>query len=218
MSVQTPTALPGAGLGFGMPNFPVRLRLPHSKNARVLLVDKVEYRELHAVAKLLVQSFYERAGLPRVLSELNRLQSNFHYDDSRHLMLAVRDEDTGDVVAYCDVDARPPPGGVATSTTYPRPYLSDLGVAKSWRRCGIATALVKVSEEVCMAWGFEHMHLKVDQTNVVARNMYAKLGYRVTSPEGIVLPVPPEGIPSDELANPVLQCTASRLMCTKEFV
>mmetsp|Transcript_25257 Transcript_25257/g.79259 ORF Transcript_25257/g.79259 Transcript_25257/m.79259 type:complete len:186 (-) Transcript_25257:320-877(-) len=110
MSVQTPTALPGAGLGSAMPAFPVRLVLRDDPRS-VVLVDKAEYRELHAVAKLLVQSFYEKAGLPRVLSELSRLQSNFHYDDARHLMLTARDENTGDIVAYCDVDARPAPGG-----------------------------------------------------------------------------------------------------------
>ena len=211
LGVQANEVLSGEELaGFGVPNFPLTVQL---REGVEISVEKADYKELHAVAKLLVQSFYEKAGLPRVLSELNRLQSNFHYDDSKHLMLTAKDG-KGAIIAYCDIDGRIPPKGALVAS--PRPYLSDLGVSDEWRKKGIATALVQISEAVSLSWGFSNMHLKVDRDNHVARNMYANMGYTVETPEGIELRVQSEEQLVNEAADPSLQFASSRLLCCKK--
>ena len=126
-----------------------------------------DYRELAAIAALVVESFYDSQKTNNVvarklyqLAETNRLQQNFPYPDSRtvHRMLVVEaiggndgnaDDDgnggepSAAVVGFCDVDTRP----CATKVKLPRPYLSDLAVDPGHRRRGLARKLVEAAED-----------------------------------------------------------------------
>lgn len=121
-----------------------------------------QYRELKQVAALVVNSFYDNKKTNVVarnlfrLAELNRLQQNYAYPESRsvHRMLVVeatpldfssRDGSLPDceIVGFCDVDARP----CATKLKLPRPYLSDLAVDPNHRRRGLARKLVEECEQ-----------------------------------------------------------------------
>eukprot|EP00536_Pseudo-nitzschia_multiseries_P017274 jgi/Psemu1/224356/e_gw1.1468.2.1 len=129
-------------------------------------VRDCRYRELKQVAALVVESFYDKKTTNIVtrniykLAELNRLQQNYAYPESRtaHRMLVVEakkrignanansnanaDDGATELVGFCDVDARP----CATQMKLPRPYLSDLAVDPRHRRKGLARKLVEASE------------------------------------------------------------------------
>jgi len=58
--------------------------------------------------------------------------------------------------------------------------LSNLAVAASARRRGVAVALCAALEPVATAWGYTELHLLVEADNAAARRLYEnKLGYRV---------------------------------------
>jgi ribosomal protein S18 acetylase RimI-like enzyme len=136
-----------------------------------------QYRELTSVASLVVSSFYNKKKINLIacklyqLAEMNRLQQNFPYPESRsvHRMLVVEatatatttntnaegtqtSTSTGEetisspeptIVGFCDVDTRP----CSTKLKLPRPYLSDLAIDPNHRRKGLARMLVEASEE-----------------------------------------------------------------------
>ena len=56
-------------------------------------------------------------------------------------------------------------------------YVTNLAVASPWRGEGVGGALLLAAEEACGRAGCETVACRVDETNVVARSMYAKRGY-----------------------------------------
>mmetsp|Transcript_34500 Transcript_34500/g.83498 ORF Transcript_34500/g.83498 Transcript_34500/m.83498 type:complete len:111 (+) Transcript_34500:617-949(+) len=82
--------------------------------------------------------------------------------------------DDGQVVAFCEVDNRPPGGEINPA---PRPYISNLVVDEEFRRMGSATALVGESESIVRGWGKPRLHLRVFDDNVAARALYQHCGY-----------------------------------------
>lgn len=142
-------------------------------------VRNCQYFELAAVADIIMASFYQNSTSPFKslyrIAELNRLQQNFPYaDSSRHVMLVATCSETKEVVAFCDVDARPP----SRPTDPPRPYLSDLAVSPTYRRRGIAKLLIQTSEGMARTqMKKQDLYIKVEDSNVVAVQMYDALGY-----------------------------------------
>ena len=171
-----------------------------------------QYRELTNVASLVVASFYNKKKVNLVarklyqLAEMNRLQQNFPYPESRsvHRMLVVEatatatattnanaegtqtSTSTGEattpeptIVGFCDVDTRP----CATKLKLPRPYLSDLAIDPNHRRKGLARMLIEASEEfVCRTTTKEgplgELWIRVAADNDAALGLYqGKLGY-----------------------------------------
>lgn len=127
------------------------------------------------------------------LSELNRLQQNFPYDDTRHRMLvavtkvpspnpttgnlavAMQSSQNERIVAFCDIDARP----ATRWQDPPRPYLSDLAVDTDFRRRGIARSLVELCEHIVVAaMNQSALYIRVERDNNHAVNMYQKLLYQ----------------------------------------
>lgn len=152
-----------------------------------------QYRELTDVATLVVESFYDKKKVNLVarklyrLAEMNRLQQNFPYPESRsvHRMLVIEaspqeGEEEPTIVGFCDVDARP----CATKLKLPRPYLSDLAVDPNHRRKGLARMLVEASEEFVQSdkigdgAPFDELWIRVAADNEAALGLYRdKLGY-----------------------------------------
>jgi GNAT superfamily N-acetyltransferase len=58
-----------------------------------------------------------------------------------------------------------------------RPLLSNLVVVHEWRRRGVASRLLRESESMTRAWGFDEMLLKVEASNTAAIQMYLRGGY-----------------------------------------
>lgn len=59
------------------------------------------------------------------------------------------------------------------------PYLSNLAVSHSSRRCGVAAKLLQNCERVALSWGCQDLYLHVLENNYQARQLYFKLGYRL---------------------------------------
>jgi len=125
------------------------------------------------------------------LSELSRLQGNFPYGDVEHsfFIACLKQPKKSDplsrtiggnnnrndiIIGFVDVDARP---GTKESDA-PRPYLSDLAVLPSYRRKGVAQALIHECETEAKLWGKDELYLRVESKNDGALDMYKnKLGY-----------------------------------------
>eukprot|EP00611_Tribonema_gayanum_P004659 TRINITY_DN13858_c0_g1_i1.p1 TRINITY_DN13858_c0_g1~~TRINITY_DN13858_c0_g1_i1.p1 ORF type:complete len:261 (+),score=67.98 TRINITY_DN13858_c0_g1_i1:160-942(+) len=153
------------------------------QSATSVVIRKAEWEDLGAASKLLVREFYgQSVWYPtQCLGELNRLQMNFHFDRTRHLMLVACDPLENSIVGFVDIDARElPPARM--SEFPPRPYLSDLAVSRDRRRQGIGTRLVSECERVCQAWGHAQLYLKVQAKNGAGVGLYQRLGYQQQLP------------------------------------
>jgi ribosomal protein S18 acetylase RimI-like enzyme len=59
------------------------------------------------------------------------------------------------------------------------PLMSNVAVATSYRRRGVAKLLVRAAEDLArVEWGFDEMYLYVEQRNVPAVRLYQKMGYQ----------------------------------------
>lgn len=82
----------------------------------------------------------------------------------------------------------------------PVPIMSNLAVAASGRRRGLAKRLVRECEKKSRDWGLSQLALVVEERNTKARKLYAKLGYRVVQREkrsSTLLPLPDGRIVSE---------------------
>jgi ribosomal protein S18 acetylase RimI-like enzyme len=145
------------------------------------------------------------------LAELNRIQQNFPYgsDKAHHRMLVVtstnfNSSDTAtSICGFVDIDTRIP--NRPTSYKYnPRPYLSDLCIHPNYRRYGLASLLIQSCEDYCRSHHHSNtgsmlstrqqneispsdvhrgpeLYIRVETTNIIAIQMYQKLGYSILS-------------------------------------
>lgn len=57
------------------------------------------------------------------------------------------------------------------------PYVSNLAVAKAFRRQGVGQHLLLACEQVANTWGFNEIYLHVQEENRSARRLYKRVGY-----------------------------------------
>ena len=156
-------------------------KVPHSFHVPFLFPNMLyifyKNKDLTQAANLVVKGFYPPSPIMKYfhqIKELDRLQSNFPYDDSNHSMyVAVSKIDNKTVIGFVDIDFR------RTKRRYapPRPYLSDLVVSEKWRRRGIAKNLILTCERRALQLREKTLYLRVEQSNSKALNMYYSLGY-----------------------------------------
>ena len=115
----------------------------------------------------------------------------------QHMTVAC-DANTGEVVGFAEVDARPlggrttgaaasEPAADRASEDIVRSYMYNLAVDRRWKRRGIATALVRRCEEYvtdvhdsCLE---KRLYLRVRKCNAAAISLYTKMGYEEMQPE-----------------------------------
>jgi ribosomal protein S18 acetylase RimI-like enzyme len=149
------------------------------QTAYLMAQERLNMRE---GANPLLKSLFISPSFSIVFSqELDRLQDNFNAlnSDNHRLLVAVAAANKtvaiDTVLGYIDVDNRPKvreklKDGVG-------PYVSDLVCTASWRRKGVASALLYAAEDICAEWAETCMHLLVDTTNVPAIRLYERVGY-----------------------------------------
>mmetsp|Transcript_2852 Transcript_2852/g.3329 ORF Transcript_2852/g.3329 Transcript_2852/m.3329 type:complete len:311 (-) Transcript_2852:82-1014(-) len=143
-----------------------------------VIIREAVYSDLPNVADIIVKSFYEKSNglfaMYNKVNELQRLQTNFPYDKSRHSMLVACHKDRKkQILGFVDIDGRPS----KLKNAPPRPYLSDLVVDINWRRRGIACALISRCEDKVKSYGSNDLYLRVEFKNNAAISMYGKRGY-----------------------------------------
>merc|ERR1740139_1473713 len=105
------------------------------------------------------------------------LKDSLSNTGARYCMLVACKKSDDSVVAICEVDARQSKS--PTENDIPRPFLCNLAVDGRERKRGIARVLVEICENRASGWNSSHLHLRVKQKNVVATEMYERIGYRI---------------------------------------
>ena len=107
---------------------------------------------------------------------------------------------------------RIPQGGLKGPTWKQAPLMSNLAVARQYRRRGLAERLVQAVEDVVRReWGYDECFLYVEERNRGALQLYRKLGYRIVWRDATaqtLLPTPDGSLNS---ASTVMVCMRKNL-------
>lgn len=170
--------------------------------------------DLSQASKILVDGFYRDNNTVskwwEKLQTQMSLESNLPhpYSHPQHEMWVACHPTTGQVLAFCEVDNRPPKQQVVqqqqqrTTTTsnemsVVRPYMCNLAVHLEWRRQGLARDLIRQCESSVECWQEDNtdndndndndacyrLFLKVKKQNDSAVRLYTEMGYQVTATE-----------------------------------
>ena len=63
------------------------------------------------------------------------------------------------------------------------PYISNLAVAKNYRRLGVGSQLLAACEQLALDWGYTETRLHVLDRNESAKQLYCKNGYQISGIE-----------------------------------
>jgi ribosomal protein S18 acetylase RimI-like enzyme len=154
------------------------------------VIREAQEQDIGAAANILADAFSTKGGkkpnffaqrierMDTYLTLKSRFET-FRYAERsgalQCMLVACSTQDDNKIVAFCEVDNRPPGGEINPA---PRPYISNLAVQDSFRRMGVATALVGESEDIVRSWGEPRLHLRVDNANGAAQAMYQdRCGY-----------------------------------------
>ena len=88
----------------------------------------------------------------------------------KHCMIPALNVDDNSVVGFVDIETR-------DSSSLPSPYVSDCVVSKSYRRCGVGSALIAAAEEKAMQWGENELYHYVNTENKGAVEFYRRCGF-----------------------------------------
>ena len=167
--------------------------------AAPLRVSQASRSDLPEVADAFVDAFFLDGGSIRLdagprrrlvgeaQKDLESRYGGWGRGGSTRALLVSRNAE-GDVVGCAGVEPQPFLGSAvlrgAQRLSPPlaarrRPVVSNLAVAASARRRGLAAALMAACEALCEEWGFQECLLLVESTNKRAINLYRKLGYRL---------------------------------------
>jgi len=173
------------------------------------VIREIREEDIGVVAKILADSFLEISGRGNFFTKLiermdvylslkSRFET-FRYSDrtgslqcflvacscscscgDNTMVIAgdgTNDDDEEIVIAICEIDNRPP--GVEIDSA-PRPFVSNLAVDAKFRRRGVATALVKKSENIVRGWDKPRLYLQVYDDNFAAKEVYTqKCGFEI---------------------------------------
>ena len=123
---------------------------------------------------------YHRAHRPDIFKEPSRQQMSgfleelFENENSMSLVAKVEGEVAG-LVRFRKFEAPPIPGFKDRGRWHG--VIEDLVVSEQFRRRGIASRLIKKSEEIMKEQGVSHIQLNVYSFNEGAQKLYKKMGY-----------------------------------------
>ena len=63
------------------------------------------------------------------------------------------------------------------------PYISNLAVAKDYRRLGIGSQLLQACEQAALNWGYQEIRLHVLDRNESGKQLYYRHGYQISQIE-----------------------------------
>merc|ERR1740124_857908 len=145
-----------------------------------IYIRDAEQKDLRVASKILTDSFFSQNmfTIPQEwANSYYSLKDSLSNTGARYCMLVACKKSDDSVVAICEVDARQSKS--PTENDIPRPFLCNLAVDGRERKRGIARVLVEICENRASGWNSSHLHLRVKQKNVVATEMYERIGYRI---------------------------------------
>jgi ribosomal protein S18 acetylase RimI-like enzyme len=137
--------------------------------------------DLDGLARVLTLVFYPPTGFQSFIWPL--LNLNVRADLRRRLLKSPTHYcclgawANGQLVGMLEVGLRRT--NAAAWSSQRQPYIANLAVLPHWRRCGVATRLLQVAETVVQLWGYSRIYLHVLESNIVARHLYAAVGYDI---------------------------------------
>ena len=143
--------------------------------------------DLSHLVELLLTSFYPESPFSRWLYPLMRL--GIYEDLKRRLkgsshqyaclvMVQETPHDCSAIVGTVEISLR----SQFWQPLQPRrPYIANVAVALSHRRCGLAQHMLLACESISQTWGFKQLYLHVATNNPSAIALYQKIGYQVCS-------------------------------------
>ena len=145
--------------------------------------------DLSQAAQILADGFYSETHTfsrwwEKIQTQMS-LESNLPNPIShpQHEMWVACQNPTGQVIAFCEVDNRPPTTtsmSTQTDDLIVRPYMCNLAVHEDWRKQGLAQQMIRQCEASVELWQDQYvLYLKVKEHNIPAINLYTKLGYEV---------------------------------------
>lgn len=148
-------------------------------------VRLAQYEDLEAIAQIIAESFHSSQGFWGWAFPLLRLGIS---EDLKHRVTSTKPHQACLVAIDTNYSQNIPIGTVELGLRYSDrwtqlgrsyPYLSNLAVHPQYRRRGVASGLLRRSEELVKEWGFKDIYLHVLEKNQQARKLYFKQGYRV---------------------------------------
>jgi len=99
-------------------------------------------------------------------------------------LLLAEDSTSGELIGSCGMNVQQLTSKGARSSKgnealMERPFMSNLAVAREYRKRGIASQLCQGVESEAKSWGYTEVLLKVEKDNRRAQRLYRRLGYRV---------------------------------------
>lgn len=141
-------------------------------------------------ARILADGFYSESNpaskwWERLHTQMS-LESNWPNPVLRnqHEMWVAVQSQNGQILAFCELDNRPPRNDSDPEAAKIRPYMCNLAVHLDWRKQGLAQDMIHQCEASVELWSGgadEKLFLKVKEQNQPAVNLYTKLGYGVVS-------------------------------------
>ncbi|KAG8466336.1 hypothetical protein KFE25_002092 [Diacronema lutheri] len=181
---------------------------PSAVHVRELDDASVERMSFEGVASMFVDAWFggqtsSDAQLRQLVDEIgDDLRRRYSFErpaDASRLIVAVDDAGVllgcaGIELLSMTIDGRQPSSWSERLRATLRPHMSNLAVAPSARRLGIASRLVRACERVAVReWACVEQTLFVDTQNDAAMALYAALGYEVVSALRADKPVPRRG-------------------------
>ena len=145
------------------------------------------------ISEVLARSFYKFQGLTGLVYPLLQftIREDLRYRIRSHsplycclvakLHLEQFEPDSKDtVVATAEIALR---SGSFWSSDRAFPYISNLAVARNYRRLGIGSQLLSKCEQIALDWGYGETQLHVLDSNYSAKQLYCNYGYQISGVE-----------------------------------
>jgi ribosomal protein S18 acetylase RimI-like enzyme len=147
-------------------------------------VRRATEQDLSAIGDLLVRSFHLYPPGGEVLIPLVRVgiqgDLRMRFQGKFYRCLVAIDPIAG-LVGTVEISQRVPLPWQLSPLPYV--YLANLAVRSDQRRCGVAQALIKASEEYISTCQYRDLYLHVMEDNRSARQLYLKAGYYIHQAE-----------------------------------